>query len=238
MKNKIEMMTTLLRSVPKAATLLFVFAVVMMNFLARYTLLSLPWLALNAGIFISWLSFLFMDIFVKNFGFRAANILSVLAIIVNLIFSLVCVILSRIFSYPSLDMVIGGQWSILIASTIAFVISAVSNNYTNIFVGKKIKRDPNSKSAFAARAFISTLLSQILDNFLFVFLAFMVMPMIPGALQVRWSLMQCIGCSVVCAFLELLSEVIFSPLGYTICKKWKEKEVGKEYIEKYYPEGI
>lgn len=238
MKNKIEMMTTLLRSVPKAATLLFVFAVVMMNFLARYTLLSLPWLALNAGIFISWLSFLFMDIFVKNFGFRAANILSVLAIIVNLIFSLVCVILSRIFSYPSLDMVIGGQWSILVASTIAFVISAVSNNYTNVFVGKKIKRDPNSKSAFAARAFISTLLSQVLDNFLFVFLAFMVMPMIPGALQVRWSLMQCIGCSVVCAFLELLSEVIFSPLGYTISKKWKEKEVGKEYIEKYYPEGI
>lgn len=179
-----------------------------------------------------------MDIFVKNFGFRAANILSVLAIIVNLIFSLVCVILSRIFSYPSLDMVIGGQWSILVASTIAFVISAVSNNYTNVFVGKKIKRDPNSKSAFAARAFISTLLSQVLDNFLFVFLAFMVMPMIPGALQVRWSLMQCIGCSVVCAFLELLSEVIFSPLGYTISKKWKEKEVGKEYIEKYYPEGI
>ena len=26
-------------------------------------------------------------------------------------------------------------------------------------------------------------------------------------------------------------EVIFSPMGYNIAKKWKEEGVGKEYIE-------
>ena len=36
----------------------FVAAVITMNFLSRITLLNLPWLALNAGILVSWLSFL------------------------------------------------------------------------------------------------------------------------------------------------------------------------------------
>ena len=47
-KNKTTMVAALLRSVPVAMTLIFILAVVLMNFLARITLVSLPWLALNA----------------------------------------------------------------------------------------------------------------------------------------------------------------------------------------------
>ncbi|MBR6350963.1 MAG: hypothetical protein IKR93_01405, partial [Firmicutes bacterium] len=67
MKSK-TMLTTLLRSIPSSVTALFIFAVVTMNLLSRITLLSLPWLALNAGILISWLSFLLLDIVTKHFG--------------------------------------------------------------------------------------------------------------------------------------------------------------------------
>jgi uncharacterized PurR-regulated membrane protein YhhQ (DUF165 family) len=148
------------------------------------------------------------------------------------------VVISRVWDYPALDMVVGGQWSILLASTVAYIISALTNNYTNVFIGKKFVNDPDGKTAFAVRSFVSTFLSQILDNFIFVFLAFVVLPNIPGAFQVRWTLQQCIGCSVSCAVLELISEMIFSPLGYRIVNRWKAENVGKEYISKFGPGAL
>ena len=233
-----SMLAALLKSIPAFATIIFILTIITMNFLSRISILSLPWLALNAGITISWLSFLYLDIITKHYGAKSANMMSILAIGVNLLMCLICFLLSRLVNIPGLDFILDGQWSILTASTIAFLVSALSNNYTNIFIGKKFKEDPDSKKAYAARSFISTFLSQILDNFIFVFLAFWVFPNIPGAFPVRWTLLQCIGCSVTCAFIELLSEVIFSPLGYYVSRKWKEKSIGREYIETYCPEGV
>ncbi|MBR0355043.1 MAG: VUT family protein [Oscillospiraceae bacterium] len=231
------MLSAMIRSVPRAVTILFILAVITMNFLARITLVSLPWLALNAGILVSWLSFLLMDIVAKHYGARAANLLSLVAIAANLLCSLVCVIISRVGNYPSLDMVVGGQWSILLASTIAYVISALTNNYTNVAIGRRFRGDPDGVAAYAARSFLSTFLSQIVDNFLFVFLAFVIFPWLPGALQVRWTIPQCIGASVACAVLELLSEVVFSPIGYAVIRRWKARGVGQDYLALYGAEG-
>ena len=235
LRREAAMLSALLRSIPGAVTVLFIIAVITMNFLARITLLSLPWLALNAGILVSWLSFLLMDMVAKHFGARAANLLSIVAIAANLLCTLACVVIGRIWNYPELDTVVRGQWSILLASTIAYVISALTNNYTNVYIGSKFRKDPDGAAAYATRSFISTFLSQIVDNFLFVFLAFVVFPLIPGALPVRWSILQCIGCSVACAVLELISEVIFSPFGYMVVKRWKAQNVGHAYIERYAP---
>ncbi len=226
-------LAAMLRSIPRAVTILFILAVITMNFLARITLVSLPWLALNAGILVSWLSFLLMDIVAKHYGARAANLLSLVAIAANLLCSLICVVVGRIWNYPALDMVVGGQWSILLASTIAYVVSALTNNYTNVAIGSRFRKNPDGVAAYAARSFISTFLSQIVDNFLFVFLAFWVFPFIPGALPVRWSLQQCLGASVACAVFELLTEVIFSPIGYAVLKGWSARGVGREYLERY-----
>lgn len=231
------MLSAMIRSVPRAVTILFILAVITMNFLARITLVSLPWLALNAGILVSWLSFLLMDIVAKHYGARAANLLSLVAIAANLLCSLICVIISRVGNYPSLDMVVGGQWSILLASTIAYVISALTNNYTNVAIGRRFRGDPDGVAAYAARSFLSTFLSQIVDNFLFVFLAFVIFPWLPGALQVRWTIPQCIGASVACAVLELLSEVVFSPIGYAVIRRWKARGVGQDYLALYGTEG-
>ena len=227
------MLSAMLRSIPGAVTILFILAVITMNFLARITLVSLPWLALNAGILVSWLAFLLMDIVAKHYGARAANLLSFVAIGANLLCSLVCVIVSRVGKLPALDMVVGGQWSILLASTIAYVISALTNNYANVAIGRRFRRNPDGVAAYATRSFVSTFLSQIVDNFLFVFLAFVVFPYLPGALPVRWSVTQCVGASVLCAVFELISEVIFSPIGYAVAKRWKERGVGREYLERY-----
>ena len=238
-KAKTTMFTTLLRSVPVGMTLLFVAAVVLMNFLARITLVSLPWLALNAGITVSWMSFLFVDIVTRHFGAKAANMLSILAICVNLVVCFFCVLLSRIFDYPALDMVVGGQWSILLASTIAYIISAFTNNYTNVFLGRRFfRQNPTGKKAFAVRSYISTFLSQCVDNFLFVFLAFVVFPNLPGALPVHWTIAQCVGASFLCAGVEMLSEIVFSPIGYHVAERWKQRNVGEEYLDRYCPNGV
>ena len=230
-------LATLLRSVPPLLTILFVATVIVMNFLSRITVLSLPWIALNAGIYVSWLLFLLMDIVAKHYGAKAANMLSLLAIAANLATCLVCFIISRVWNRPELDMVVGGQWSVLTASTIAYVASALVNNYSNVFIGRFFRENPDGKAAYVTRSYVSTLLSQIVDNFLFLFLAFVLLPDLPGALQVRWTVLQCLGSALTCAVFELLTEVVFSPLGYCIVRRWKETGVGREYISKYCPGG-
>ena len=230
-------LATLLRSVPPMLTILFIATVIAMNFLSRITVLSLPWIALNAGIYVSWLLFLLMDIVAKHYGARAANMLSLLAISANLVTCLICFLISHIWNYPELDMIVGGQWSVLLASTIAYIVSALVNNYSNVCIGRFFRNNPDGKAAYMARSYGSTLLSQIVDNFLFLFLAFVILPHVPGALQVRWTIPQCLGSALTCAVFELLTEVVFSPLGYCIVRRWKKEGVGREYISKYCPNG-
>ena len=235
LRREFAVFSALLRSIPGALTVLFVLAVVAMNYLARFTVLSLPWLAVTAGIFVSWLAFLLLDIVVKHFGARAGNLLSLLAIATNLLCTLLCAVIGRIWSYPALDSLVGGQWSILLASTIAYVVSALTNNYTNVGIGRRFRRKPDGVAAYAARSFVSTFLSQVVDNFLFVFLAFVIFPLLPGALQVYWTLPQCLGAAVAGALLELATEMLFSPIGFYVLRSWKARDVGREYRLRYCP---
>ena len=46
-----------------------------------------------------------------------------------------------------------------------------------------------------------------------------------------WTLIQCITCSILGAVLELLFEVVFSPIGYKVVKTWQNQNVGKEYFD-------
>ena len=223
-----------MRSIPIYVVILFCLSVVGMNLLSSFQLVNLEYLALNAGICVSWFAFLVLDVVTKHFGAKAANFLSILAIMVNMTVGLIFFIISLILKDPSFDIFVFSQWSILLASTVAFIISALSNNYINIFVGKKIKRNPNGRIAFLIRSYVSTLFGQILDNFLFAFLAFYLLPMIPGATQVNWTIQQVIGASIICAFVELASEAVFAPIGYRIVKYWREHNVGEEYIRSNY----
>ena len=46
-----------------------------------------------------------------------------------------------------------------------------------------------------------------------------------------WTFTQCVTCSLTGAFAELIMEIIFSPIGYKICKKWEKQKIGKEYLD-------
>ncbi|MBE6640789.1 MAG: VUT family protein [Ruminococcaceae bacterium] len=238
LKKETEQTSILLKSIPATVVTLFVVSVICMNLLANKTLLQLPWIALDGGILISWLSFMCMDIITKHFGPGASNRICVLASAINLltclIFFTAAVIPSNANDYSGFDEIFGGTWFILLGSTVAFLASAVINNMLNFLVGRAIRKNPDGRLAFALRSYISTFIGQFLDNFIFSVIVFV------GFAPVfwdgfHWTVLQCSTCALTGAVAELIMEIAFSPIGYRIVTKWKQENVGKEYLD--YMEG-
>lgn len=224
----------LLRAIPASIVTLFVVSVITMNLLANKTLLQLDWIALDGGILISWLSFMCMDIITKHFGPKASNKISVLATCVNLltclIFYVASIIPSNATDYSAFDGIFGGTWFILLGSTIAFIISAIINNLLNWLIGKGFNKNPDGKLAYVMRCYVSTFVGQFLDNFIFSLIVFVgFAPIFWNGFH--WTALQCATCALTGAIAELIMEIVFSPIGYRISKKWKENSVGAEYLE-------
>lgn len=234
-KNLFKDYQLLLKNVPALVMTLFCASVILMNLAANKTIVSIGnWFALDGGILVSWLSFMTMDIVTKRFGPKAATRLSIVATLVNLLACLVLFIVAKIPSsvddYTALNSIFGGTWFILLSSTIAFIASAIINNFMNSAIGKMFKRNPDGKAAYVTRTYISTFLGQFFDNLIFAALTFMLFaPIFWDGFS--WTLLQCITCALTGAVAELIMEVVFSPIGYKICQKWKKENIGKEYIE-------
>jgi len=233
-KKEITEFKMLLRSMPATVVTLFVVSVVCMNLLANKTLLQLDWIALDGGILISWLSFMCMDIITKHFGPKASNKITILAVMINLLTCLIFFVASAIPSnagdFDAFNTVFGGTWFILLGSTVAFLLSGVVNNTLNWSIGLMFKKNPDGKLAFASRAYISTFIGQFIDNFIFSVIVFMYFaPRFWNGFS--WTLLQCAMCALTGALAELIMEIVFSPIGYAITKKWQAESVGKDYIE-------
>ncbi len=236
-KQEILELKILLRSVPAGIMTLFVFSVIMMNLLANKSIhLPSEWLAMDCGIIVSWISFLSMDVLTKHFGAKAATELSLVAVFFNLLACIVFYIAGNIpgmwgeayvpgseaMINSALDHTIAGTWYVLLGSTIAFTVSAIVNNCVNAGIGRLLRVKENRFSAYALRTYISTAIGQFTDNLVFALLV--------SHFFFEWSLLQCIVCSAIGMAVELLCEVFFSPIGFMICKKWKEENIGEPYI--------
>lgn len=234
MKRLNKRVKILLRSIPATVVTLFVVSVICMNLLANKTLLQLDWIALDGGILISWLSFMCMDIITKHFGPKASTIISIHAAMINVLTCLIFFVVSRIPSnakdYSAFDEIFGGTWFVLVGSTIAFLASAVVNNLLNWMIGKGFRKHPDGRMAYMMRTYVSTFVGQFLDNLIFSLIVFV------GFAPVFWNgfcwtPLQCTMCALTGAVAELIMEIVFSPIGYRITKKWKAEEVGKEYFD-------
>nr|DAE47798.1 MAG TPA: Putative vitamin uptake transporter [Caudoviricetes sp.] len=235
LKKFIKDYQRLLRNVPSDVIALFTLSVVLMNLLANKEIdFGVSWLALDCGFTLSWLSFLCMDMITKRFGPKASVKISMFAIFVNLVSCLVFYGVSKIpgnwgefYTYglpevnQSLDATIGGTWYVLLGSTIAFAVSSVVNAGINALIGKL--RASDTFKDFALRSYISTLVAQFVDNMLFA--------LIVSHTFFGWSFLQCVTCSLTGCILELLCEIVFSPIGYKVCKRWQHDNVGSEYLD-------
>ena len=244
LKAEVEDSRILLRSIPSPVVTLFVVSVIAMNLLANKELFNAPWIALDCGYTLSWVSFLLMDMICKRFGPKASMKISVLALVTNLalfaVFNLISLIPGHWGAYYDLaagpagpaapaatladavlNSTIGGSWYVVIGSATAMLLSSAVNSLLNHRIGRKMHTD--GYGAFAARSFISTFIAQVVDNFVF---AAMVSHVLFG-----WTWLQVGICSVTCAAVELLCEVLFSPIGYRRAKKWEIAKVGQEYLD-------
>lgn len=234
LKSNFKEFRILLNSIPATVVTLFVVSVISMNLLANKTLIKTDFIALDGGILISWLSFMCMDVITKHFGPKAANFITVHAVIINLltclIFFIVSVIPSSANDYTVYDGIFGGTWFILLGSTVAFLSSGFINNRLNWLIGKCIKKNPDGKMAFMLRSYISTFIGQFSDNLIFSVIVFYIFaPVFWNGFS--WTILQCVTCALTGAVAELIMEAAFSPIGYKITKKWKENNIGKEYFE-------
>ena len=234
LKKEKEETSVLLRCIPTTVVTLFVVSVICMNLLANKTLLQLDFIALDGGILISWLSFMCMDIITKHFGPGASNRISVLACGINLltclIFFIAAAIPSNAGDFSAFDGIFGGTWFILLGSTVAFLASALLNNTLNWLIGKGFRKNPDGKLAYAMRAYVSTFIGQFFDNFLFSIIVFTFFAPIFWD-GFCWTPLQCAMCALTGAVAELIMEIIFSPIGYRMVKKWKKYNVGRAYLE-------
>lgn len=233
-KREREETSLLLRSIPSTVVTLFVVSVICMNLLANKTLVQTEIIALDGGVLISWLSFMCMDIITKYFGPKASNKVALLASGINLLTCLLFYIASAIPSnandYTALNGILGGTWFILLGSTVAFLISALINNLLNWLIGKAFYKNPDGKLAYVTQCYVSTFIGQFIDNLIFSVIVFTVFAPIYWD-GFCWTLLQCTMCALTGAVAELIMEIIFSPIGYRVVKKWKKQRVGEQYLE-------
>ena len=224
----------LLRCIPATVVTLFVVSVICMNLLANKTLVQNRFIALDGGILISWLSFMCMDIITKYFGPKASNKIAILASAINVltcgIFYISSAIPSNANDYSALDSILGGTWFILLGSTIAFLASAVINNFLNWTITEAFKKNKDGKLAYATATYISTFVGQFLDNLIFSIIVYVVFAPIFWD-GFCWTIVQCIACALTGAVAELIMEIAFSPIGYEVITRWKKEKVGKEYLD-------
>lgn len=205
----------------------FVLAVVMMNLLANKELFYTYWVALDCGFVLSWIPFLLMDCFCKLYGGKDALRISVIAIAINLltfgIFKLISLTPGMWGAYydTGLDVVnsalndtIGGSTWIVLGSALAMAVSSAVNSVVNITVARMMKS--SGFKEFAARSFISTAISQFVDN--------MVFALVVSVPLFGWTVRQVVFCSLIAAGFELLLEIAFSGAGYKLVEHLSQKK--------------
>lgn len=234
LKRELEDLRILLRNVPSLVVSLFFISVIIMNLLANKELFSAKYLALDCGFTVSWISFLCMDMICKHFGPKAAAKISVMALLINLGVCLLFKLMSmtpgmwgEFYTFGSEDVnqalnnTIGGSWYIVFGSSLAMLVSAICNSVINHSIGKRLKTD--DYKAFAIRSFTSTGIAQFIDNLVFA--------TVVSHVFFGWTWVQVLTCSLTGAAMELLGEIVLSPVGYRASRSWKKDGVGKEYLK-------
>lgn len=221
-----------LKSIPSILTLTFVVSVIVMNLMASKTIIltNPSWLGLTGGILFSWIPFLCMSIVTRSFGPKAATKLNILGLITNCIcvgmFQLVAAIQwgGDPSTYTAFNQTFSCTWQVFVASSIAFVLSGIVNNCINYGIGKMFRKNPKGVGAYVCRTYISGMVGQFIDNFVFTSLAFLVFFNLSIGSTLGWTLLTAVGAGVFGAIMEVVMEIIFSPIGYRVAKKLDKKE--------------
>ena len=239
LKRELYTYKVLLNSLPATVFSFYVLSIVVMNLLANKSIALPWWMGFDCGFIISWIGFLAMDIVTKHFGPKAATRMTILALLINLFIALLFFIISIIAGSwgaaidangntsqeinSAINSLFAGNWYVLFGSSLAIAVSSIVNNFTNWGIGKLFKAKPDSYFAYISRSYISSAIGQFVDNIIFAFVVSFIL--------FQWSVVQCITSALIGMLFELICQIIFSPWGFYICKKWKKENVGQLYFQ-------
>lgn len=190
---------------------------------------------LTAGVMLWPVVFIMTDIINEYYGPKGVRFLSVLAIILIayafLMFSAVIGLTPADFwakdyyeGVPDSDKafsgIFGQSQSIIIASLIAFLVSQL----LDVYVFHKIKEVTGEKKIWM-RATVSTLVSQLIDSFVVLFIAFYVAPRIAGNAK-SWTFAQVMATCAGNYIYKFAVAVVLTPVIYLV-HGWIERYLGK-----------
>jgi len=231
-----------LRSIPALALALITVATVLMNILANKSIIELPrfgngdyWLVQDAGILLSWIGFLVGDLMVKNFGSKNAIRVNLTCLGLSLSISGLLALISVIpgtwaasYEYAgeinnALNATMGNVWYVIIGSAIASAVGLIVNALLQGLLLKKIQNKHGDRYwGFFVASAGSTMLGQFIDNIVFA--------TIVSLNFFGWTWFSVLSCSLLGMFIELIVELIFSPITYKISKNWDKNHIGIKYM--------
>lgn len=220
----------LFRCIPALPFAVLCAALIAMNILANKTIVNESWIALDAGIAVSWISFLAGDMLVKRFGPKAAFKVSIAAIFIQLIAVGLLAIggalpwgtnAEPIVGFDSLFCSAGLIWP-LSSGTFAFIVAMLVDTFLNWAIFSRM-RDKRSFKSYAIASYASTALGQFVDNFVFG------LTFTYAIGYVEFSSLWMFA--AVGAAVELLCQIVLSPVGYKIAENWRKNKVGQEYVD-------
>ncbi len=235
----------LFKGIPAIPFAMVCMSFILMNILATVPLYNESWIAGDAGIIVSWMAFLFGDMFVKRYGAKGSIKIQLASLVIALftlgILAAGSAIESALWGTNALslfswkfDMEHGAVtlWT-LGASAAAFIISNIFNSLISDRILRKFK-DKTSFKAYATAAYVSTFIGQFVDNIIFAMLFTYIASRNPQ-MQIAWALqpitlLATVTCAITGGILELLLEVIFSPIGFKVAERWRKEGIGAEYI--------
>lgn len=206
------------------------------------------WIIQDAGIIVSWVGFLIGDLLVKAYGSKNAIRINLTGLALSLFISLLLVGVAQIpgtwspvwnealnpgfdptspsagIINGSLNEVIGNVWYVILGSAAATFVGIIVNNLTHgVFLNKMIKKHGDHYFGYFVAAGASTILGQVIDNIVFALLV--------GMTFFGWSLFSVLMCSLLGGLVELVAEMIFTPLTYKISKNWEKNQIGKKWMD-------
>lgn len=185
-------------------------ALLIQNILAL-KLVNILGFSLTTGILISPVVFVLQDIESEIFGFEKAREMILLAYVMNFIFTIlvsIAIIIPSVSAYSNQESfanLFSTTPRIAIASFLAYCVGSLTN--TKIMVLNK------EKHSLFHRAIFSTVIGQLLDNFIFASVAFM------GTIPVTSIISMTIGGTI----LETLYEIVFFPITQKLINKFKKE---------------
>lgn len=239
-KNFIKSSIDEFKKVPSWLIALSVATTIIMNILANKTLFSDSSLfSVDCAIIISWVMFLVMDITTQRYGGKASFAITMFDVFVALgisgLMSIVAIIPETTVSgwfqtqetSTALNNLIGNNYLVVITSLFAFIcasiVDIVSNltlgkwlNKTSVFKGELNKRTTKGFFVYFIRAYGSTILSQFVDNLVFMIIAY------PLLFNMSCSISSILLGAFLVSVAELVMELIFAPIGYLSTTNKKE----------------